>query len=371
MNKELIHKEIDKKIELVREYIDQKQIAGIRFSRRNNFAWITAGGDNHVVNSTEEGFSSILITPRGSYFLADNIESGRTIDEELSGYPWEVLTFYWFNESEKTDIINEISGGGEVCSDSPIGKEQYLPQDFDEIRLSLQETEITRYRDIAKQASECMLNTCNEILPGMTEFEIAAVMANNEIRYGFEPSARLVGSDERIMKYRHPIPTNKKVTESVLLVLLGQKKGLYVNFSRIVSFGPPSDDLRKIHDAVCQVDATLILETKPGVKYRDIFGKGAAKYEELGFPEEWKKFTQGGPIGYKPRYFVVTPDTEQKAVRNQLIAWNPTITGTKSEDTCLITSSSCEVLTAVEGWPMKEVKYQEKSINRPDILVRT
>jgi hypothetical protein len=46
-------------------------------------------------------------------------------------------------------------------------------------------------------------------------------------------------------------------------------------------------------------------------------------------------------------------------VRNQLVGWNPSIAGTKSEDTILSTG---EVLTAARNWPMVG--------SRPDILCR-
>ena len=65
-------------------------------------------------------------------------------------------------------------------------------------------------------------------------------------------------------------------------------------------------------------------------------------------------------MGYAPRDFVATP-TEQRALQErQLVGWNPSISGTKSEDTLV---SSGEVLTAMNDWPMCG--------SRPDILVRT
>jgi antitoxin VapB len=52
-------------------------------------------------------------------------------------------------------------------------------------------------------------------------------------------------------------------------------------------------------------------------------------------------------------------------VVGQVYAWNPSITGYKSEDTMLVGEKRNEVLTAIPGWPEKVVD----GIARPSILV--
>jgi hypothetical protein len=54
------------------------------------------------------------------------------------------------------------------------------------------------------------------------------------------------------------------------------------------------------------------------------------------------------------------------------VAWNPSIAGTKSEDTVLVTARGLEVLTEASGrWPRLEVALgRGRSLRRPAILVR-
>ena len=59
------------------------------------------------------------------------------------------------------------------------------------------------------------------------------------------------------------------------------------------------------------------------------------------------------------RDYLVTPGETRRVVENQAVGWNPSITGTKSEDTIL---SSGEVLTEMKNWPVRG--------SRPDILCR-
>ena len=130
--------------------------------------------------------------------------------------------------------------------------------------------------------------------------------------------------------------------------------------TRIVHFGKPPKDLLRRHDAVCRVDEALHAATAPGVPWCVALEAGLHAYRETGFPDEWTRHHQGGPTGYEGRDFKATPTETRPIVENQLVGWNPSIEGTKSEDTILSTNRG--VLTRTPGWPMNG--------NRPDILVR-
>jgi antitoxin VapB len=57
------------------------------------------------------------------------------------------------------------------------------------------------------------------------------------------------------------------------------------------------------------------------------------------------------------------------------VAWNPTITGVKSEDTVLVGEDGPEVLTRTGAWPQVTVDLDDRddgpwSIDRPALLVR-
>jgi antitoxin VapB len=196
-------------------------------------------------------------------------------------------------------------------------------------------------------------------------------MAKILMAQGICPAVLLIAADERIARYRHPIPTGNRLKKYVMLVVCGRQGGLIVSATRLVSFGKISPELEQKHKAVAYVDAAFILETKPGKTMAEIFTAGVKAYRDSGFPEEWRQHHQGGPTGYVGRYFKATPTEERKVIADSAFAWNPSITGTKSEDTILIAGKKePEVISTTPGWPMLKVVYKRKNINRPAILIK-
>jgi antitoxin VapB len=99
-----------------------------------------------------------------------------------------------------------------------------------------------------------------------------------------------------------------------------------------------------------------------------IFAEATEEYRKFGFPDEWKKHHQGGPVGYEPREFFATPSAVEEVAIGQAYAWNPSITGAKSEDTILVGEQENEILTTIPGWPTVKVKLDGRTVERPAIL---
>ncbi len=46
----------------VREYLQHKGLDGLLISTREHFAWVTGGGDSHVVFNSNVGFGTLVIS---------------------------------------------------------------------------------------------------------------------------------------------------------------------------------------------------------------------------------------------------------------------------------------------------------------------
>ena len=262
-------------------------------------------------------------------------------------------------------VVGEAAADGEWLR----GSSDFNPE-INHLRWTLLEPEIARYRTLGADVSRCLSETAREIVPGQTEHEIAALLTGKLKALNFAPNVILIATDERIKKYRHPIPTDKKLEKYAMLVASVRRHGLQASATRLVHFGELSVSLRDRHNACCKVDACFNLETKPGMKASTIFARAVQTYAGTGYKDEWQLHHQGGACGYAGRDYKATQDTEEIVLENQAFAWNPSITGTKSEDTVLATSAGPEVLTPAFEWPMVQAEYRGETMARPDILVR-
>jgi len=291
-------------------------------------------------------------------------------DEEIGEQGFaRVVATDWFAAGARERALAELCGG-RVASDDASAGTTPLPAGFQELRYSLTDAEVTRYRALGLDCGLALAEVAGGIVPGETEAAIAARTAAACLELGILPHVVLVAADERIRKYRHPIFTNARVHTCVMVVLCGMRHGLICSLTRLTHFGKLSRDLRRRHDAVTRIDATLNARTRVGRGVGDILKAGVAQYAEAGFAEEWTLHHQGGPTGYAGRDYLATPEEARTVQLNQAFAWNPSITGTKCEDTILALKSGPLVISLAGDWPTVTHRVDGMAMQRPDILVK-
>jgi Xaa-Pro dipeptidase len=118
------------------------------------------------------------------------------------------------------------------------------------------------------------------------------------------------------------------------------------------------------------VDATVLLASRPGVALGEVVRAGIERYEAEGFPGEWERHHQGGLTGYGGREIFGTPDEPYRLEANQAVAWNPSITRVKSEDTALVTTDGIEILTHTGDWPHERTEVPAGKVDRPALLAK-
>ncbi|MCC6422606.1 MAG: aminopeptidase P family protein [Phycisphaerales bacterium] len=371
--------EISTKLRKLGDFLDRHRLEGVILQNRNNFAWITGGQNNMIPNNSSAGVAAVFATADSRVCLANNIESVRFAQEELKGRGIEVVDYPWYDLQAAGKRIREIIGGRRVAADvghvgefAQLGPQlQALPEDFRELRWSLTPEEIERYREGGARASRAMELACHQVQHGMSEHEIAGLLDHEVRRTGCTPVVTLVAADGRIERYRHPIPTDQRVEGYVMLVSCAEFGGLISNLTRFVSFRQLSAELRHKQQAVVNVDLAVNAQTRPGRTLGQVFADLQKAYADNGHPDQWRHHHQGGSTGYAGREEFARPASDVVVRDNQAFAWNPSITGVKSEDTMVCTPKGFEFLTRPsDDWPMLTARFGDLEMDRPDILVR-
>jgi Xaa-Pro aminopeptidase len=362
--------EVESKVARVRQYLASSGLAGVLLTRQDNFAWLTGGRDNHVSQGSDAGVGSLLVTADRRVALTNRIEAGRLRDEEIGEQGWEWQVFDWFRPGQPEAAVREVVGDGPVGADTPFPGARPLDRAFDELRADLTPEEVRRYHEVGRICTEAIQHTCQTVHTNLTELEIAAELMRRVRAEGARPSVVLIATDERIDKYRHPIPTDKRLHNYAMLVLGGSKWGLNVSITRFVALHALNDELKRRWRHVSQVAAYFTLATRPGRPWAEIFRGATELYAELGYPGEHELHHQGGPTGYRGRDFLATFDSPGVVAPHQAAAWNPSITGTKSEDTIVVSEEGHQFLTRHGEWPMLTVEQAGQRMEFADVLIR-
>jgi antitoxin VapB len=364
--------EIDEKTARLVRWMEERSLGGVGgalLSTRPNFAWITGGRESGIDLSREAGVAAVLVAADGRRFLlANNIEMRRFQEEDLAGQGYAPVELPWTEEMADPGRIaalaREVLGGAPLASDvSDAGKE------IARLRHRLTSAEIERFRALGRDAGEALGEVCRGLRPGMTERQIGRRASAALAERGADAIVLLVAAGDRLARFRHPPPTGQRwEKDGVMVVACARREGLIAALTRIVWAGPVPEEIRRRTRAAAEVNARLLAVTRPGASGRELFEVAARAYADLGFPGEERLHHQGGPCGYLSRDWIAHPGCEETVTAPQAFAWNPSITGTKVEETWIV-SDTAEAITSTPGWPTVEIEIAGRFCPFPDVAV--
>jgi Xaa-Pro aminopeptidase len=324
--------------------MDRLGLEALLLRRSVNFAWYTGGADNRVDHASPFGVADVLVTSDSGYVFTDNIEAPRMREEQTPNL--EVIEHPWYEDESRAvqDVVGDVSLG----TDFPLEGAPDVSEEVAPLRYVLEPDTLGRYRRVGADAAMAVAGAADSLKPGMSEHEAAANLAAACRRRELFSSVLLVAADDRIARYRHPIPHGGRIERRAMLVVSAERGGLYANVTRMVHFEEPDTELKRRQGACETILRRMRAEaTRPGQTLADAFEDCRRFYAEEGFPDEWRLHHQGGVTGYASREVIATPRTRQEIQVGQSFAWNPSITGTKAEETFILGESGPEVITHV------------------------
>ena len=352
--------------------MQEEGLAGILLNTQHNFSWLSCGGSNGIDLSQGNGAGFLFVTSEGErYLIANNIEKSRLVTEELSETDFEPIEISWQSEKDPMTVIDaarSVGGDGELGSDIGFPETRWIEPSIAQCRFHLTTEEIGRYRELGRDAGDAFGSIVQRLQPGQSENDIARIVRDELGSREIFPVVTLVGADDRISKYRHPLPTKNVWRDNLLIVVCGRRHGLIANLSRIICLDEIPADLQRRTEATAAVNAALYSGTQVGSTSSELYAIAAKAYADQGFGDEINKHHQGGACGYRTRDWVANPEGSDVVVGNQAFAWNPSITGTKTEETGILIDGEFEVITATKGFPKISTVIGGREYFSPGIL---
>jgi Xaa-Pro aminopeptidase len=295
------------------------------------------------------------------------MDAARILEEQVPGQGYELIPMHWFEGDPRRKALE--MAGGRVAADTLLDGVEEVSEEIGRLHYPFSPLEIARLRWLARQAGVILEDLAEEVRPGITEQEIAWQAQARFSLASIDLDVLIIGSDERIFNYRHPLPSRKPVERYLLLHPAARRWGLHANVTRSLHFGPPPEAVERAYAAVAGVEGRLFAALRPGWKFADILACQKAWYAELGFPEEWKFHFQGGPTGY-----IVVDATRclgDTAVElNQSFDWFITAHGAKTEELSLLTGQGLELASLGSRWPCRSIQTPAGVFPVPDLWVR-
>jgi antitoxin VapB len=379
------------KRQLFQSFLLERDAGAILLSKRSNFACLTIGGRNHVSSGVELGASSVLLTAKGEmYYVGNNIEQPRVLDEELGDFGAQARSFFWYEAIDS--VLSGFSHLKVISDDGSAGENAH--KYLDHIRSLLTDVEAEKYRVLGSLAAECMTEVCAGTRKGTSEQEVAARLVCAAARRGMTAPVVLVAADDRIAKYRHPLPTEsglladepdageKRIERYVMVVGCFEKEGLVVSLTRFKAVSALDREILDRYRRIACVDADIMAATKPGTTLGAVLEQAQRAYQRYGLTPksadplkegEWQNHHQGGLTGYDTRTIVAVPgdptpvlsphyperlkeDFGVETSFAQALAWNPSAPGVKSEDTFILFSDGRkEIITKTPNFPQVDL----------------
>lgn len=366
------------RVALLQDFLEARGLDGVLLTRPDNFAMATGGKRNYVYRASDAGANALLAMADGSaFFVGDTIERPRLEAEELAGLDCGYLDYLWFAGDPASRAAEAFPRARLASDDGSLGENVHAA--LAPLRAALTETELEKYRRLGALAAEAMTAALAAITPGMTEADAAAALIAEGARRRCHVPVALTAADERIARYRHPLPSEagllegggeRRIDRYVMVVGCFLREGLVASITRFKQVDETPPGIAEAYARICGVDALMQEATAEASKLGEVFAACQAAYARLGFDaEEWHKHHQGGATGYagrtckgRPgeRFAVLDAHWEQaigerlgERVRfGQAFAWNPSGPGVKSEDTFVLwPDRRTEIVTGTPALP--------------------
>jgi Xaa-Pro dipeptidase len=325
-------------------------------------AWLTAGLTNRIEAGSAASAMWLVITPGDALAVTTNVERPRIeAEHDLPGRGLRLEEVEWFAGDEGlVRTASDFAGAppAALASDGHAAFGIDAEDALAGLRLALMPAERERLAGLALDAAAALEHPLLAWRPGERDFDVQARVAAHLEQAGAFGACLIVGGDDRVERFRHPLATGAPVRRLVLAVVVAERGGLHAAATRMACSGGLPGSVRAAWRAAGAVEARMLAASRIGATYGDVMSACDEAYTEVGHPGAWREHYQGGPIAYRQREFEIVPSQRDSAWYDRRIeaghavAWNPSVAGGgKVEDTFLIEAGGLRCLTDSGRWP--------------------
>lgn len=359
-------------LQRVRQVLAAAEVPAVVLTRPGPVAWATGGMNPPIDRTAPTDTVWLVVTPDAATVITTEVEAPRVEAELLTGDVGLEAVPWW-----DADAFGAAAARAADCAPSELGSDGHpgfgrdLDHELTVARLSLSDSEVDDLRDLGRDAAAAVEDALRGWQPGEADRDIAGRIAAAVERTGGDAPCLLVGGDERLRSFRHPVANGSRPQEVVMAVLVARRGGLHVALTRHAATAPDPELERRL--AACRkIHRGVLRAGRAGQTFGTALEALADGYAAAGAPGEWQAHYQGGPIGYGQREFEIAPTQtasrwwSEQITAHTAVAWNPSLPGgAKDEDTYLTGTAAPELITVTGSWPIAD---DGSDLPRPAVL---
>lgn len=340
-------------------------------------AWACGGVSPPVDRTAAVDLVWAVFTSVGRWLVTTNVEADRIRAEyEPAAHGFDGLAEVpWYRAGDFAAAAADLAGTapGRLASDGHHAFGQDASADLVALRLALSGAEADELADLGADAAAALQDSLAQWRPGERDVDIQARCAAHLEAAGADAPVLIVGGDDRLERYRHPLAVGVPVRRLAMAVVVARRAGLHVALTRFAAAGQVSREHAALRRRVLAIEDAVLAACTPGSRYGPALEALAAGYVRAGAEGAWAGHYQGGPIGFAQREFEIAPGQtgsrwyRQPIQAGHAVAWNPSLPGgAKAEDTYLVTDGGqLRRVTTAPGWPAES---SDGGGSRPAVL---
>ena len=337
-------------------------LPGLVLTRPGPVSWLTGGLPPPVDRSAATDLVWAVISGESATLITTEVEADRIAEEYRPGQHGfaELVAVPWYDPDAFVRAAADVAGvpASALASDGHPAFGTDSSDDLTALRLALSVAEQDDLRALGADAATALEQALTAWSPGERDLDIQARVAAALEARGADAPVLIVGGDDRVRRYRHPMAVGAPVRHLAMAVVVARRGGLHAAATRFASSGPLSPALASLFDQVRRIEAATLAAGRPGHSYGDVLGALDHGYAAEGAAGGWAGHYQGGPIGYAQREFEIAPGQGgsrwpgERIEPGHAVAWNPSLPGgAKAEDTYLVHADGLERVTTGPRWP--------------------
>jgi len=346
----------------IRAWLAGQRSAGLVLTGPAAVAWACGGLPPPVDRTAPVDLVWAIMTAGGGWLVTTNVEAERIraeYDPAAHGFG-DLAVVPWYSPADFVTAAADLAGAppDRLASDGHPAFGADASGDLVALRLALSPAEAADLADLGGDAARALQSALAAWVPGERDLDVQARCAAGLEAAGADAPVLIVGGDDRLGRFRHPMAAGVPVRHQIMAVAVARRHGLHVALTRFAATPAAAAEHAGLRRKVLRIESAVLRASAPGAAYGDVLDSLARAYGAEHAINGWTGHYQGGPIGFAQREFEIAPGQTgsrwyaEPIAPGHAVAWNPSLPGgAKCEDTYLVTAGGLSRVTTAPGWP--------------------